>query len=120
MCARRRRQRIPARAARRSRERGRASGARRGASPARPRRGPAAANSGCAPPRGGGTVSAFGMGALAGRRIVITRAPEQAADLVSHLTAAGADVIALPTVRFLEPANPAGVDATIDRLENFD
>jgi len=46
-------------------------------------------------------------GPLAGRRIVVTRARDQAGDLVQALAALGADVIAAPTIR-IEPLADLG------------
>ena len=59
-------------------------------------------------------------GPLAGKRIVITRAPEQAAELVSALESLGAQVFLLPTVSFAPPESPAGLDAALERLTEFD
>src|ERR1700733_15398881 len=39
---------------------------------------------------------------LAGRRIVVTRAPEQSQELLDRLRDAGADALSLPMVRFVE------------------
>jgi uroporphyrinogen-III synthase len=58
--------------------------------------------------------------ALEGRRIVITRAPEQAEDLVRRLMDLGAEVLPLPMVRFVEPRDPADLDRAISILNNFD
>jgi len=44
---------------------------------------------------------------LTGRRIVVTRAREQAAELVDALTKLGAQVIAAPTIR-IEPLTDLG------------
>jgi uroporphyrinogen-III synthase len=59
-------------------------------------------------------------GPLAGKRIVITRAPEQAAELVSALESLGAQVFLLPTVSFAPPESPAELDAALERLTEFD
>jgi uroporphyrinogen-III synthase len=61
-----------------------------------------------------------GSGPLAGRRIVVTRAPEQAGELVRALEARGAAVLSLPTVSFAPPQNPAEFDAALARLGDFD
>jgi uroporphyrinogen III methyltransferase/synthase len=58
--------------------------------------------------------------ALAGRRIVITRATEQASELTAQLEAAGAQVVALPTVQFLEPDDTSPLDAAIAGLGRYD
>lgn len=57
---------------------------------------------------------------LAGKRIVITRAPEQAGELVNALESLGAHVFLLPTVRFAPPENSAEFDAVLGRLTDFD
>jgi uroporphyrinogen III methyltransferase / synthase len=57
--------------------------------------------------------------ALEGRRIVITRAPEQAEDLVRRLTDLGAEVLPLPMVRFVEPRDSADLDRAIAALNDF-
>lgn len=59
-------------------------------------------------------------GALAGRRVVTTRAPEQSQELVDRLRDAGAEALALPLVRFLEPEDATALDGEIDALEQFD
>jgi uroporphyrinogen III methyltransferase / synthase len=57
---------------------------------------------------------------LEGRRIVITRSPEQSSDLRARLEEVGAEVISLPLVRFLEPENAADRDGAIRSLDKFD
>jgi uroporphyrinogen-III synthase len=59
-------------------------------------------------------------GPLAGKRIVITRAPEQAGELVNALESLGAHVFLLPTVSFALPENSAELDAVLGRLTDFD
>lgn len=57
---------------------------------------------------------------LAGRRIAITRAPEQAAELARLLAEHGAEVLLCPLVAF-EPADDTGpLDIAIHRLGEFD
>lgn len=58
--------------------------------------------------------------ALEGRRVVITRAPEQAEELAHSLAELGAEVILLPLVRFVEPPDTSELDACIETLERFD
>lgn len=65
-------------------------------------------------------MSAAGEAALAGRRIVITRAPEQAGEFVNRLRDAGAQSILLPMVRFVETADTTGLDRAIAALADFD
>jgi uroporphyrinogen-III synthase len=57
---------------------------------------------------------------LAGRRIVITRAPEQSRELIERLRDAGAETLSLPMVRFLDPGDTAALDASIFALDEFD
>ena len=65
-------------------------------------------------------MSTVGAGALSGRRIVITRAPEQAEDLVDRLVEAGAEIRMLPMVRFVEAPDTSALDRAITELEQFD
>lgn len=58
--------------------------------------------------------------ALAGKRIVLTRSPEQARDLALALERMGAEVLPLPTVSFAPPETWTAVDAAIRRLGEFD
>jgi uroporphyrinogen III methyltransferase/synthase len=66
------------------------------------------------------TLSWFENRPLFGRRIVVTRAREQASDLVRELTAMGADCLEVPTIR-IEPPRPGGpMDDAIGRLGDYD
>jgi uroporphyrinogen III methyltransferase/synthase len=61
-------------------------------------------------------------GPLAGRRIVVTRSPQQSAELARQLEALGAEVLLLPMVQFTDP--PAEQAETLDEairaLAEFD
>lgn len=57
---------------------------------------------------------------LSGKRIVITRAVEQARDLKQRLENLGATVLLLPAVSFSEPADVTDLDRAIRSLESFD
>jgi len=57
---------------------------------------------------------------LARKRIVVTRAPEQAEDLVHQLERLGAEVLLLPSVAFAEPEDPGPLDRAIESLGDFD
>jgi uroporphyrinogen III methyltransferase / synthase len=57
---------------------------------------------------------------LAGKRIVVTRAVEQARELTSGLEALGATVLALPAISFVDPADFAPLDAAIANVATFD
>ena len=57
---------------------------------------------------------------LEGKRIVITRAPEQSDELREALEERGAEVVALPMIRFVRPKDTAELDAAIGRARTFD
>ncbi len=57
---------------------------------------------------------------LAGKRVVVTRAPEQAGALVRELERRGAEVLLLPAVRFAELEAPGPLDDAIRSLGSFD
>jgi uroporphyrinogen III methyltransferase/synthase len=57
---------------------------------------------------------------LVGRRIDVTRPRAQAADFVDRLSAAGADVLACPTIEIVPPPSWASLDEALARLETFD
>ena len=59
------------------------------------------------------------IGALAGRRIIITRAPEQSEELQRLLEELGAEVLFLPMVVFLDPEDTEDLDRAIDSLGKF-
>jgi uroporphyrinogen-III synthase len=57
---------------------------------------------------------------LEGKRVVVTRAIEQTADLLARLTSRGAVPISLPLVSFAPPEDYAPLDAALDQLKSFD
>jgi uroporphyrinogen-III synthase len=57
---------------------------------------------------------------LAGRRILVTRAQQQASQLAEALRAAGAEPIEIPAIAILPPHSYAHIDAAIAGLNNFD
>jgi uroporphyrinogen-III synthase len=57
---------------------------------------------------------------LAGRRILITRAPHQASELVDRLRALGAIPILIPTIEIAPPASFAALDAALTSLATYD
>jgi uroporphyrinogen-III synthase len=57
---------------------------------------------------------------LEGKRIVVTRAAEQARDLTARLESMGATVLSFPAVSFSEPADTADLDRAIRSLAAFD
>lgn len=58
--------------------------------------------------------------ALAGKRIVVTSAPEQSRALLDRLRALGAEVLPFPTVSFAPPEDCRALDEQLKRLESFD
>lgn len=57
---------------------------------------------------------------LAGKCVVVTRAPEQAQQLKDELVRQGAEVLALPTVSFAAAENSAELDAALRAIDTFD
>jgi len=57
---------------------------------------------------------------LAGERILITRAKEQAGSLASELQALGATVFEIPVIEIRPPASYVALDATLTNIENYD
>jgi uroporphyrinogen III methyltransferase / synthase len=57
---------------------------------------------------------------LFGRRIVVTRAREQAGDLVALLEELGAEAVTIPTIRIEPVEDTAEIDAACDVAERFD
>jgi uroporphyrinogen III methyltransferase/synthase len=58
--------------------------------------------------------------ALAGRRVLVTRARAQAAELVRSLEAAGAVAIVAPTISIVPPDDPAPLAEAAAHLDRFD
>jgi uroporphyrinogen III methyltransferase/synthase len=57
---------------------------------------------------------------LEGKRVVVTRAVEQAKELKDRLEQLGATVLLLPSVSFSAPSDTAPLDRAIGSLESFD
>ena len=57
---------------------------------------------------------------LFGKKIVVTRAREQASDLVAGLTALGAECVEYPTIAVAPPADWKPVDRAIESLRSYD
>jgi uroporphyrinogen III methyltransferase/synthase len=57
---------------------------------------------------------------LAGKRVVVTRAPEQAGELIRELEQIGAEVLILPTVTFAPPSDWEPVDSALSEIGEFD
>ncbi len=60
------------------------------------------------------------MGPLAGRRVVVTRAPEDAGALVAALDARGAESVVFPTIARLPPPDPDAVKRAWSGRGGFD
>ena len=65
------------------------------------------------------TMQWFERRPLLGQRIVVTRAREQASDLVRQLTEAGAECIQCPTITVAPPSDWSPLDTAIDTLDQF-
>ena len=57
---------------------------------------------------------------LAGKRVLVTRAPHQASELADRLREAGADPILIPTISIAEPQSFAALDAALACLGTYD
>ena len=57
---------------------------------------------------------------LFGRKIVVTRAADQAAEFSERLRAFGADAIELPVIALEPPADPTPLDRAIENLATYD
>jgi len=57
---------------------------------------------------------------LAGKRILVTRARQQAGKLAEALEALGAEVLRLPTIEIIPPATYAHLDAVLEAISGFD
>jgi uroporphyrinogen-III synthase len=57
---------------------------------------------------------------LAGERVLITRAKDQASSLAEELQALGATVVEIPAIEIRPPASYTALDATIANIENYD
>lgn len=60
------------------------------------------------------------MGALTGKTVVVTRAPEQAGEFSRLLRERGATAVEIPTIEIVPPASWEEVDRAIDRLPEYD
>jgi uroporphyrinogen III methyltransferase/synthase len=60
------------------------------------------------------------MPSLTGRRIVVTRAANQAEQLAAPLRALGADVVLLPTISIAAPEDPAPLRQAAGRADQYD
>lgn len=56
---------------------------------------------------------------LFGRTVVVTRAREQASDLVNQLTELGANCLEFPTIQVVPPDSWSALDAALDNLSSY-
>ena len=67
------------------------------------------------------TLRWFDIGPLAGKRVVVTRAREQASEFADGLRARGAEPIEFPLIRLVPPPDGyAALDDALVRLESYD
>jgi len=57
---------------------------------------------------------------LAGERVLITRAKDQAGSLANELEALGATVLEIPVIEIRPPTSYVALDATLSNIENYD
>ncbi len=57
---------------------------------------------------------------LAGKKVLVTRAREQASSLKEDLERHGAEVVEFPLIRILPPADGAPLDCALARIQDFD
>ncbi len=57
---------------------------------------------------------------LFGRKIVVTRAREQASDFAGRLADLGANVIEFPTIKVIKPESWANLDQALDVIDSYD
>ena len=60
------------------------------------------------------------MGALTGRRVLVTRALQQASALAAALEREGASVVVVPAIEIAPPFSYCGLDAALSALRSFD
>jgi uroporphyrinogen-III synthase len=68
----------------------------------------------------GYVTEADATGSLAGRRVLITRAPHQASELAERLRKLGAETILIPTIEIVPPVSFAALDEALARIADFD
>ena len=57
---------------------------------------------------------------LAGRRVLVTRRPEQTSSLAARLAELGAIVVSVPAIAITSPEDPAPFDAALARIQGYD
>jgi uroporphyrinogen III methyltransferase/synthase len=56
---------------------------------------------------------------LSGRRIIVTRAADQASEFSTMLTDQGATVLECPTIKLIEPASWSDLDSALENISHF-
>jgi uroporphyrinogen III methyltransferase/synthase len=57
---------------------------------------------------------------LFGKRVLVTRAADQAAEMVAALREAGAQAVVMPMIQIVPPDDFSALDAALDRLDRYD
>jgi uroporphyrinogen-III synthase len=65
-------------------------------------------------------MTSVSSGPLRGRRILVTRRPEQSSALVARLRELGADVLEVPLLEVVPPLDGAPLDEALRQLERYD
>lgn len=65
-------------------------------------------------------TGAHATGALAGRTVIVTRASVQAAGLIRALEALGAEVLAMPVIKLVDPEDWGPADSALAALDSYD
>ncbi len=66
------------------------------------------------------TLMWFEKRPLLGKRIIVTRARQQASDLVSQLSDLGAECLEYPTIRIIAPKDPGPLQQALKNLPTYD
>jgi uroporphyrinogen III methyltransferase/synthase len=66
------------------------------------------------------TLAWYEQRPLFGKRVLVTRAQDQAGEMLLALAAAGAETVHIPLIRLVAPEDPAELDAALDRLDGYD
>jgi uroporphyrinogen III methyltransferase/synthase len=62
----------------------------------------------------------YKKGKLAGKKVLVTRAREQASELVKKIESIGGEALEFPTIRIETPKDRTHFDGVLTRLENYD
>lgn len=64
-------------------------------------------------------LSWFRSGPLAGKRIIVTRAREQASKLVERIEELGGEAVEFPVIKIAEPENYSHFDMVLDNIQSY-